>query len=174
MYNIKIVRERKIIVRHQYPKCFCKTICPKMDKDHKFNGLVLPLAHGWTIWYFSFLHLFTSLYAFYNNYYILGIFGFGSMGSSLHYWKYPQHNSLRRYIDITIIQITFYTHMYYALYSSTCNGYLFFTGTGIICYIISNHYISRNLFFATFYHILVHIFASMGNVILYSGSIEHT
>jgi hypothetical protein len=170
MYNIK--KKRKHIIKKKNPKCLCEMICPKMDTHHRFNGLVLPLAHGWTIWYFSFLHFFTSLYAFYNNYNILGLFGFGTMGSSLHYWKYPQHNSFRRYIDITIVQISFYIHMYYAFYSSTCNGYLLFTGTGIICYIISNHYIRKNLFFATFYHILVHIFASMGNVILYSGKME--
>ena len=37
--------------------CICETICPKIDDNNRFNGLVLPLAHGWTIWYFfSFTH----------------------------------------------------------------------------------------------------------------------
>jgi len=152
--------------------CICDTICPKMDNDNRFNGLVLPLAHGWTIWYFSYLHLFTSYYAFYNQYYVLCFFGLGSLGTSLNYWKYPLHDSWRRYIDIAFIQLTFYIHMYYAFLISSGYGYMFFTGTGIICYGVSNHYIKKNIYFATFFHILVHIFASIGNAVLYSGTLQ--
>lgn len=152
--------------------CICDTICPKMDDDNRFNGLVLPLAHGWTIWYFSYLHLFTSYYAFYNQYYVLCFFGLGSLGTSLNYWKYPLHDSWRRYFDIAFIQLTFYVHMYYAFLISTGYGYMFFTGTGIICYGISNSYTKKNIYFATFFHILVHIFASIGNAVLYSGTLQ--
>ena len=152
--------------------CICDTICPKMDNDDRFNGLVLPLAHGWTIWYFSYLHLFTSYYAFYNQYYVLCFFGLGSLGTSLNYWKYPLHDSWRRYFDIAFIQLTFYIHMYYAFLISSGYGYMFFTGTGIICYGVSNHYTKRNIYFATFFHILVHVFASIGNAVLYSGTLQ--
>ena len=152
--------------------CICDTICPKMDDDNRFNGLVLPLAHGWTIWYFSYLHLFTSYYAFYNQYYVLCFFGLGSLGTSLNYWKYPLHDSWRRYFDIAFIQLTFYVHMYYAFLISTGYGYMFFTGTGIICYGISNSYTKKNIYFATFFHILVHVFASIGNAVLYSGTLH--
>lgn len=152
--------------------CICDTICPKMDDDNRFNGLVLPLAHGWTIWYFSYLHLFTSYYAFYNQYYVLCFFGLGSLGTSLNYWKYPLHDSWRRYFDIVFIQLTFYVHMYYAFLISSGYGYMFFTGTGIICYGISNFYTKKNIYFATFFHILVHVFASIGNAVLYSGTLQ--
>ena len=127
--------------------CICDTICPKMDDDNRFNGLVLPLAHGWTIWYFSYLHLFTSYYAFYNQYYVLCFFGLGSLGTSLNYWKYPLHDSWRRYFDIAFIQLTFYVHMYYAFLISSGYGYMFFTGTGIICYGISNSYTKKKYLF---------------------------
>lgn len=152
--------------------CICDTICPKMDDNNRFNGLVLPLAHGWTIWYLSYLHLFTSYYAFYNQYYVLCFFGLGSLGTSLNYWKYPLHDSWRRYFDITCIQISFYVHMYYALFITSGYGYMFFTGTGIICYGVSNCYAKKNIFFATFFHILVHVFASIGNAVLYSGTLQ--
>lgn len=152
--------------------CICDTICPKMDHDSMFNGLVLPLAHGWTIWYFSYLHIFTSYYAFYNQYYILCFFGLGSLGTSLNYWKYPLYDSWRRYFDIAFIQLTLYIHIYYAFLISSGYGYMFFTGTGIICYGVSNHYIKKNIFFATFFHILVHVFASIGNAVLYSGTLQ--
>lgn len=171
----KIRNGRKNKKKHnktQTQLCICDTICPKMDDEHRFNGLVLPLAHGWTIWYFSYLHLFTSYYAFYNQYYVLCIFGLGSLGTSLNYWKYPLYDSWRRYFDIAFIQLTFYIHMYYAFLISSGYGYMFFTGTGIICYGVSNHYIKRNIYFATFFHILVHVFASIGNAVLYSGTLQ--
>ena len=152
--------------------CICDKICPKMDDTNRFNGLVLPLTHGWTIWYFSYLHLFTSLYALCNHYYVLCFFGLGSLATSLNYWKYPLHDSSRRYFDIAFIQLTFYIHMYYAFLITTGYGYMFFTGTGIICYGISNSYIKKNIYFATFYHILVHVFASIGNAVLYSGTLQ--
>ena len=159
-------------IETQTQLCICDTICPKMDDNHRFNGLVLPLAHGWTIWYFSYLHLFTSYYAFYNQYYVLCFFGLGSLGTSLNYWKYPLHDSWRRYFDIAFIQLTFYVHMYYAFLISSGYGYMFFTGTGIICYGISNSYTKKNIYFATFFHILVHVFASIGNAVLYSGTLQ--
>jgi hypothetical protein len=157
---------------NQTQLCICDTICPKMDDDNRFNGLVLPLAHGMTIWYFSYLHIFTSYYAFYNQYYVLCFFGLGSLGTSLNYWKYPLHDSWRRYFDIAFIQLTFYIHMYYAFLISSGYGYMFFTGTGIICYGISNSYTKKNIYFATFFHILVHVFASIGNAVLYSGTLQ--
>lgn len=188
LINNNIFKKRKIRLqkirikkrkKHQNKKkhietqiCICDTICPKMDNDNRFNGLVLPLAHGWTIWYFSYLHLFTSYYAFYNQYYVLCIFGLGSLGTSLNYWKYPLHDSWRRYFDIAFIQLTFYVHMYYAFLISSGYGYMFFTGTGIICYGISNSYTKKNIYFATFFHILVHVFASIGNAVLYSGTLQ--
>jgi hypothetical protein len=152
--------------------CICETICPKMDNDNRFNGLVLPLAHGWTIWYFSYLHIFTFYYAFYNQYYVLCFFGLGSLGTSLNYWKYPLHDSWRRYFDIAFIQLSFYIHMYYAFLITSGYGYMFFTGIGIICYGISFFYTTRNIYFATFFHILVHVFASIGNAVLYSGILQ--
>jgi len=160
------------IVETPHQLCICDTICPKMDNDYRFNGLVLPLSHGWTIWYFSFLHIFTSYYALYNRFYVLCFLGLGSFGTSLNYWNYPLHNSWRRYFDIAFIQLTFYVHMYYALLMSSGYGYMFFTGTGIICYGISNYFIKKNLFFSTFFHILLHVFASIGNAVLYSGTIK--
>ena len=42
----------------QTQQCICDTICPKIDENNRFNGLTLPLLHGWTIWYFSYLHIF--------------------------------------------------------------------------------------------------------------------
>lgn len=153
-------------------KCICLNICPKLDNNDTFNGLVLPLFHSWTIWYFSFVHIFTSFYAIMNNYYFMSLLGFGSVGTSLNYWKYPKYNSLRRYFDIFFIQITLYVHMYHALMITTGNGYMFFIGIGIICYGISNYYINKNIFFATYFHILVHVFASIGNGILYSGILK--
>lgn len=164
-------KQNKTKTYNQTQLCICDTICPKMDHDNKFNGLVLPLVHGWTIWYFSYLHLFTSFYAFYNQYYVLCIFGMGSLGTSLNYWKYPLHDSWRRYFDIAFIQLTFYIHMYYAFLISSGYGYMFFTGTGIICYVLSNNYTKKNIYFSTFFHILVHVFASIGNAVLYSGSL---
>lgn len=165
-------RNKKKHNERQTQICICDTICPKMDDNNRFNGLVLPLSHGWTIWYFSYLHLFTSYYAFYNQYYVLCFFGLGSLGTSLNYWKYPLHDSWRRYFDIAFIQLTFYIHMYYAFIISSGYGYMFFTGSGIICYGISNHYIKKNIYFATFFHILVHVFASIGNAVLYSGTLQ--
>jgi len=156
----------------QNKNCFCLTICPKMCDNNRFDNLVLPLVHGWSIWYFSYLHFFTSMYALINQYYILSLFGFGSMGSSLNYWKYPLHDSWRRYFDIIFIQLSFYVHTYYAFQSSNLYGYIFFSCSGIISYGTSNYYIRKNLFLATYFHILVHIFASIANAILYSGKIN--
>ena len=170
--KIKINQRKKKHNKTQTQLCICDTICPKMDDDNRFNGLVLPLAHGWTIWYFSYLHLFTSYYALYNQYYVLCFFGLGSLGTSLNYWKYPLHDSWRRYFDIVFIQLTFYIHMYYAFLISSGYGYMFFTGTRIICYGISNSYATKNIYFATFFHILVHVFASIGNAVLYSGTLQ--
>ena len=71
--NRKEIKNNTMNKKKQSQICICDTICPKIDDDNRFNGLVLPLAHGWTIWYFSYLHFFTSYYAFYNQYYMFHI-----------------------------------------------------------------------------------------------------
>ena len=172
--TMKTIDSEKIIISNSPSNitCICNTIVPILDNDNTFDGLVLPLPHGWTIWYFSHIHIFTALYAFINTYYLLSFFGFGSFATSLNYWKYPHRYSWRRYCDICFIQLTFYVHLYYALMMTTGISYMYFSGIGIICYGISNYYTRKNIFFATYFHILVHVFASIGNSILYSGKIK--
>jgi hypothetical protein len=48
------------------------------------------------------LFLLSSINASHKGYYDLAIGPFGIFLTSLNYWRKPVHNSLRRYIDMTI------------------------------------------------------------------------
>lgn len=141
-------------------------------KKNKKTKLILPLKYARSIWYISYLHFFTSTYALFNKCYVLSLFGYGSMCTSLNYWRYPEYDSWRRYFDIIFIQISLYIHLYYAFSMRIYVGYIYFITNGILSYGISNYYQKNNNYLSTLFHILVHIFAMIGNGILYSGEIE--
>lgn len=145
-----------------------KNKCKRKNKD-KNKNLILPLKYAKVIWFFSFIHLFAGIYGLINKHYIPALLSIGAVLTSTNYWKYPLCNSWARYIDIIYIQISLYTHMYYGFYSKLNKGYFYFITIGISSYFVSN-YLKENLHYSTMFHLMVHVFGSIANIVLYSDS----
>ena len=145
--------------------------CPNQNQNGYYyeDNLVLPIGHAWLIWHIAFIHFLSSMYAIYRQYYIFVPIDLGAVATSLNYWRYPKIKCWQRYVDIIYVQFCLYSHLYYAIYSTMMEGYLFFTIIGMSSYLVSNYYISRNIYYATLFHIGVHIMGFVGNVALYSG-----
>lgn len=154
--------------RHKNRQTIKKHIsCNKEKNKNKNKNLTLPLKYAKTIWYFSFLHLFAGIYGLINGHYIPALLSIGAVYTSTNYWKYPLHNSWRRYFDIAYIQISLYTHMYCGFYSKMRLGYFYFIIIGILSYFIS-YLLQKKIFLSSLFHIMVHVFGCIANVVLYS------
>ena len=139
------------------------------NNNNKNENLVLPLKYAKIIWFFSFIHLFAGIYGLINKCYLPALFSIGAVLTSTNYWKYPLYNSWTRYIDIIYIQISLYTHMYYGFYSKINKGYFYFIIIGISSYFVS-YYLKENLHYSTMFHLMVHVFGCIANIVLYSDS----
>ncbi len=90
--------------------------------------------------------------------------------SSLLYWSHPTY-SWRRNLDMTVVASTCTYQAYRGLYAEYSVPYYLFTLLGIACYFIGNHYGKRDRYLGVLCHTGIHIFANIGNIILYSGKI---
>lgn len=78
--------------------------------------------------------------------------------SSIYYWL-DNTNKIKRNIDITVVQISLYTHLYFTYINLSHYSFAFYV-LGMISYIFGRLYNSN------FAHAFVWIFGSIGNIIL--------
>lgn len=118
------------------------------------------LAHSephWMLWLTPLAFL-TGSYAYFLNFFILAYSEWTVFLTSILYWMKPVNN-YRRKIDIIVVQLAFYIHLYY-VFTYICYTGLFLYKFGILFYIIG-------LFFeSNIFHALLWICGSIGNFVL--------
>jgi hypothetical protein len=83
--------------------------------------------------------------------------------------------SWRRTLDISVVNIGLFYQIYRAWNSQYMILYYIFTGTGILFFIPGVFlYKQKKYYISTICHCLLHLFANIGNIILYLGNIPST
>ena len=118
-----------------------------------------------------FLTLFASLYGVYRGHYDLALVPGSIFFTSIGFWNNPIYDSWWRYADIALVRIGLTYQLYRA--STAENGMEYYIATSIaVCsYLIScyMHSIHRT-WIAIYLHATLHVFANIGNIMLYSGA----
>jgi len=123
------------------------------------------------IYKLSYIHFISSIYAFIYQPYTFGLLNFLSVISSINYWKYPLYN-WKRTMDIITVNSTMLYYLYKAFYSNYGLYYYLVAISSIISFIVSHYYYNiKDMWKSTGFHILVHIYGFIGNMILFSGNI---
>lgn len=119
----------------------------------------------------SYLCLCSFCYALYNVQYTLSIVPIMVFISSILYWHNPT-NSWRRYLDIVVVNICVLYQFFLANKSNYATLYYIITCIGLCFYPIGIYYYKKkNYWMSTYSHILLHFFANIANILLYSGNI---
>jgi hypothetical protein len=116
------------------------------------------------------LSIFSSIYAVYNQQYLLACCPGGVFITSIYYWSKPTFKTPRRYIDISYLSISLLYQLYRAYYSQYMKMYYIIMFFAISFYPLGYYYYNRKLYWeSTYAHSMIHITANIGNIVLYSG-----
>ena len=117
----------------------------------------------------SYLSLFSAVYAFYREHYHLAIVPGSVFLSSIHYWKKPDY-SYRRYLDMTVVKSAVIYQHYMAYNAEYANMYYTILYIAMLSYPIGLYYYNKKDYWkSTYAHMMLHIVANIGNIVLYSG-----
>jgi hypothetical protein len=117
----------------------------------------------------SYLSLFSALYAFYMTHYSLAIVPGSVFLSSIHYWKKPDY-SYRRYLDMAVVKTAVIYQHYMAYNAQYANMYYGILYVAMLSYPIAVYYYNKKDYWkSTYAHMMLHIIANIGNIVLYSG-----
>lgn len=119
----------------------------------------------------SFLCFFSSLYAIYRGYYDLAVAVGCVFLTSINYWRKPDY-SWRRYLDIFVVLLALTYQNIRAYKAEYMYSYYTLMTIGIFFHFFSIYLFKINkLWYSTYFHCLLHIFANLSIFILYSGYI---
>jgi hypothetical protein len=125
------------------------------------------------LWYTSWLILLCSFYSFYRHYYDITWITFIVFLTSINHWRYPVIDSWRRYADLTAVNSALVYMLFRAWNAEYRYIYYMSNGIGVLLYVQSWKYEQQHqLWNATYAHACMHIVATTGNMILYSGYIK--
>ena len=120
----------------------------------------------------SFLSLISSIYAIYNKHYGIALLPGGVFITSINYWRKPDY-SWRRYFDISYVIFALNYQIILSYKVQYYKEYYLLTFCGIGFFILGvNYYKKKNYWMSTYCHIMLHVMANIGNIILYSGSMK--
>ena len=108
------------------------------------NCILQPEQYNF-LWKTSFLSLFSSLYGIYKGYNDISYSTFAVFLSSINYWKKPNY-SWRRYLDITVVNISLIYHLLRAQNSQYSKLYYSTLFTGICFFPLSKYYYNKKLY----------------------------
>ena len=131
----------------------------------------VPDHHANTFKHLSWLSLFSSLYGYSRGHYFYACVPTCVWFTSFMYWSRNDY-SLWRYIDIVVVQLCLWFQIYYSQWFNTMiyfNVCMLFS-VGFFCIALVSKYNWNKDHFSFICHCLVHIFANIGNVILYTGT----
>ena len=129
---------------------------------------VVSPEHGQMIVQISYLLIPTTfLHAIYCQRYFLSVWEFAGFLSSVLYWRKPTYG-LRRNIDICIIQIAIFTHLYFAWVNDVWYRYVSILSFGLLLYPIS-HVLQYNGYLreSMICHCVLHCVAFLSSNTLY-------
>jgi len=140
---------------------------PNIDK------YVLEPAQCKIIYNMAYLSLVTSLYATYQQQYMLACCTSGVFVTSICYWSKPTFDTPRRYIDIVYVSSSLVYQLYRAYYSQYSVMYYSIMLCAVSFYPLGYYYYNRNRYWeSTYAHCMLHILANIGNIVLYSGRFD--
>jgi|UniRef100_A0A6C0ILU6 hypothetical protein len=147
----------------------------KYIMDCEEDNLICPLYCSQYIWYICWLSIVSGVYAIHKNHYFLSIIPFGVFILGINYWKNPESNCLRRYIDIMFVFVSIIINTYVSFYAENGKSHNLFNILALMCYptnwlLFTNGYLKTS----TFLHICLHIFANIALYFLYSGDINYS
>jgi hypothetical protein len=134
---------------------------------------ILKKSQSKILWRTSWFCLFSSCVAFYNSHYLLAILPCSCFLTSINYWRCPDY-SWRRYTDIIVVNSAISYQMYYAYSCKAENFKIYFLLMiiSIKCFLLGKYYYNKKKYWlSTYFHALLHFFANVANIILYSGKI---
>jgi len=142
-----------------------------VDKDGLYGGLVLPLPQAHFLYRLSHISLISGTYGMYRGYYDLAMVPIGIYFTSINYWKYPKATSIRRYVDISYVILSFTYQHTRTMYAENMIPYWGFILMAFLCYPLGRYFKNENAWIGTFFHSGCHIFSNIANIIIYSGEI---
>ena len=129
---------------------------------------ILNLEQSTAIYYVSHILLISSVYAFYQKHYHLFIAPAAIFVTSIHYWKKPDY-SYRRYLDMLVVWVGFLRQHFYAYNMKYANIYYILMILASSCFPIGIYLHKKDSWKSTYAHIMLHLLANIGNIILYSS-----
>lgn len=137
------------------------------------NDSILPYENYVVIYKVSYVSLISAVYAYYQEHYSMIPVPGGVFLTSVNYWRKPQQSSWQRKLDMAYVKLCILYNMFRAYNAEYQNKYYIILFISMLCYPISNYYYRKQrLWASTFWHCLLHIFANIANIILYSGNID--
>jgi hypothetical protein len=140
-----------------------------------FENQILTKQQANLLWSTSWFCFVSSLYAFSQSHYGLAVLPGGCFITSINYWRSPDY-SWRRYVDIVVVNYSIVYQTYYAYYHKAENfqtSFLFMQ-TGAFCFLLGVYFYEKKQYWlSTYCHALLHFFANIANIILYSGKISY-
>ena len=119
----------------------------------------------------SYFSIFTLLYAFYRRHWVNAALQLCVTTTSINYWRKPDY-SWRRYIDMAAVKSALLYQLCYSYNADYARVYYILTGIGVLCYPIGIYYYKRGDHWkSTYAHLVLHAFANICNIVLYSGKI---
>ena len=136
--------------------------------------LIYPPHCSKYLWYICWLSVVSGLYAIYQKHYLLSLIPFGVFLLGTNYWKNPESNCWRRYVDIGFVFASIICNTYISFYAENGKYLNLFNSLAIMCYPISCVFYNYGYIeISTFFHICLHVFANIALYYLYSGKIEY-
>ena len=118
----------------------------------------------------SHLFILTCLYGIFRGHYHAAIGPAAIFLTSLNHWRRPILCSYRRYLDIIVVRIGAAYHCYIAYNAQYAIIYYIIFSIGILSYIISCHFYDKKDYWkCTCFHIILHLMANLGTIVVYSG-----
>jgi hypothetical protein len=133
--------------------------------------ILLPEQYN-LIWRVSWLSLISTIYALYRKHYELVIVPGGIFITSINYWRKPDY-SWRRYVDMIYVQFALHYQNIKAYNMEYAKIYYVLIFVSIIWFFIGIYYYKKNDHWkSTYCHLMLHIMANIGNLILYCSHFD--
>lgn len=136
-----------------------------------YCGLVCPPSQAKVLFYASCFTLLSVAVGIYNGYYDLALVAFAGWITSVLYWSNPTY-SWRRILDIIVVQVALWWHMYRAIGAENRVPYFIIVGAGSLAFMAGWILFNAGATWAgTLAHVVVHICANLSMIVLYIGSV---
>ena len=145
---------------------------PLNEHTGLYDGLILPPTQHMCIFVVSFINIGPGCYAIYRGHYDLAFVPLGVLVTSINYWRNPVFVSKRRYIHMIYVQSALWYQIYRAYNAENVIPYYIILFTALSCFPLSWHYHKKKQTWrGTILHGMVHIIATVSNMVLYSGHV---